>query len=187
MRIISAGVWTIFLTAVLFIFGCSSTSTVSEKEKEVTSPSVNSVYPNWYNSSQRVSSSASSYQGFGSAVAADSLGALSQATERANNNLESGISAKLESIRSEALVKLGSDSGLGSPRFIVVLRKAENEVSDISEAKSVVVEQNDPNGFKAFVKVVADKSELIDELDRRFSGYAKAWNAMKNSEAFSDF
>ncbi|MDZ7715509.1 MAG: hypothetical protein U5J95_04785 [Balneolaceae bacterium] len=186
MKYISAISWCFLITLSLFFTACSSTGSVAENSDSDRSKS-SLTYPSWYNASQALTSSASSYQAFGSAVAADSMAALSRATDQADNNLESGISSKLESNRADAVVELGSGSGLDSPRFIVVLRKAENEVSDVSEASNVVVKKNDANVYRAFVKVEAGKSELIDELDRRFSGYAKPWNAMKNSDAFSDF
>lgn len=168
------------------ISACAPSGNVNEST-ETSNTSEKSVYPSWYNSSQSVTSSPTSYQGYATALAADSTGALRKALEQAENSLESGISAKLESIRTDAVVELGSDSGLDSPRFIVVLRRAENEVSDISQKVNALAEENNPNGYRGFVQVQVEKEELIKELDRRFSGYANAWNTMKDSEAFSGF
>lgn len=167
-----------------FFVACSSTSQTSSNA----SSSSSSVYPGWYNAGRSVSSSDSTYMAYATALSADSSEAAGKAVRQARARLKSGIANKLESIRTDAVIELGSDSGLDDPRFILALRKAENAVSTVSEVDHTEVEANEgQRGYRGFVRLAVEKEALIERIGSRLSGYESAWNNMKESEAFSSF
>jgi len=176
----------ICITALLV--SCSTTSnTTSDSQSTVTTGNSSSQYPSWYQSSRSVESDDTAYYGYATAIDSDSSSAGEKAMEQAKAELKSAISNRLETIRNDAVVELGSDSGLDSPRFIIALRKAENEVSAVASMEEIEVASLEGQGYRAFSKVAVDKEALIEELDKAFSANSNAWNAMKESEAFSRF
>lgn len=179
-----------FLVCIListFTLCCSTTSQTTSKADDTSPSEAESKYPSWYQSSRSKQSDDDAYYGYATALATDSSDAADKAGQQAKAELKAEISNRLETIRNDALVELGSESGLDNPRFIIALRKAENEVSSVSEIAEISVESNDGNGYRGFSKVAVDKEALIKELDKEFSANAKAWNAMKDSEAFRQF
>lgn len=179
-----------FLACILissFALSCSTTSKTASNEGEAKTAETASKYPSWYESSRSIQSDEDTYFGYATALAADSSLAAEKAVRQAKVELKTAISNRLEAIRNDALVEMGSESGLDNTRFIIALRKAEDEVASVAEMAEVSVESNDGNGYRGFSKVTVDKEALIEALDREFSANAKAWNAMKESDAFSQF
>ncbi|NGP76654.1 hypothetical protein G3570_08420 [Balneolaceae bacterium YR4-1] len=180
-----------FLTLICFsalLISCSTTSntsTTSDTSANVTN--AESKYPSWYKTSRAVESDDTSYFGYATAIDSDSSASAEKAKAQAQSELKSAISNRLETIRNDAVVELGSDSGLDSPRFIIALRKAENEVPSVTSTEEIEVECLEGEGYRAFSKVSVEKESLIEELDKAFSANSRAWNAMKESEAFSQF
>lgn len=178
-----------FLSLILvssLIISCSTTSQTASDGEE-TAPETESKYPSWYQTSRSIQSDDSSYYGYATALAGDSTASADKAVQQAKAELKTAISSRLESIRNDAVVELGSESGLDSPRFIIAIRKAESEVPSVAEVEEVSVEEHAETGFRSFAKVAVDKEALIEELDKEFSAYGNAWSAMKGSEAFSKF
>ena len=180
------GILSLLCFTVLFI-SCSTTSNTSDSSSTAAVETTADRYPSWYSSNRSVESDDTSYFGYATAIDSDSSVSATKATDQAKAELKSAISNRLETIRNDAVVELGSDSGLDSPRFIIALRKAENEVPSVASTEEVEVENLEGEGYRAFSKVAVEKEELIEELDRAFSANSKAWNAMKESEAFSQF
>lgn len=177
-----------FVCIAAFFASCSTTSTTSGSTSSAANTvNTESQYPSWYQSSRSVKSDDTWYFGYATAIDSDSSSSAVKAVEQAKSELKSAISNRLETIRNDAVVELGSDSGLDSPRFIIALRKTENEVPSVANTEEIEVEKMEGEGFRAFSKVAVEKEALIEELDRAFSANSKAWNAMKESEAFSQF
>lgn len=170
-----------------FLISCSTSSNTASTSTTETKSKASSKYPGWYQSSRSVQSDEEAYFGYATAIASDSASSAEKAVEQAKAELKSAISNKLEVIRNEAVVELGSDSGLDSPRFIIALRKAENEVPAVATTEEIEVENIEDSGYRGFSKVAVDKQALIEELDKAFSANSKAWDAMKKSEAFNQF
>lgn len=178
-----------FLSLILvstLIISCSTTSKTASAGNE-TAPETESKYPSWYKTSRTIQSNDTAYYGYATALASDSAASADKAVQQAKAELKTAISGRLESIRNDAVVELGSDSGLDSPRFIIALRKAESEVPTVADVVEVTVEESGETGFRSFSKVAVEKEALLEELDKTFSAYGNAWRAMKGSEAFSKF
>lgn len=180
------GILSLFCITALFI-SCSTTSNTSDSSSTAITESGTDRYPSWYSSNRSVESDDTSYFGYATAIDSDSSSSADKAVEQAKSELKSAISNRLETIRNDAVVELGSDSGLDSPRFIIALRKAENEVPSVTNTEEIEVDNREGEGYRAFSKVSVEKEALIEELDKAFSANSNAWNAMKESEAFSQF
>lgn len=182
------GFLTFIFISTLFV-SCSTTNTSTTSDNSANAANTGSQYPSWYLTGRSVESNETSYMGYATALAGDSTASVERAVEHAKAELKTAISGKLETIRNDAVVELGSDSGLDRPRFIIALRKAENEVPALAIVEEVTVEKSgeERNGYRSFTKVSIEKEALIEELDKTFSANGKAWRAMKRSEAFEDF
>lgn len=144
-------------------------------------------YPSWY-PSQKVISGEEMMFGYATAVGTDSADAVSKAVSWAQSELRSSLSQRLENIRSEAVVELGSESGLDAPRFLIALRKADKAVTDVVETGNTEVKTVEGySSYRSFAEVQVPKDKLIERIGKRLGGYEKAWTAMKESEAFEDF
>lgn len=159
---------------------CASTSGTTKTASET-------KYPSWYNTSRSVQSDDLAYFGYATALASDSVRSSKKAVTQAKAELKSAISNRLELIRNKAVVELGSNSGLGSPEFIIALRNAESKVPAVADVVEMEVEKNGKKRFRSFSKVSADRKILIKELDKALSAKRNVWNAMKKSHAFSNF
>lgn len=174
-----------FSLIITLAVSCSTTSettteetTLSDEEREI---------PSWYNNTRSLQRDDTTFYSFATALASDSAQSVQKAGSRAKAELRSGVSSRLESIRNDAVVELGSDSGLDSPKFIIALRNAETRLGSVAEITEVEVNQNDNEIFRAFAKATVDKETLIEELDKALSANGNTWNAMKNSQAFNQF
>lgn len=146
-----------------------------------------SSYPSWFNS-KLVESTESKFLAYGAAISGDSASVADKAMDRAESELQSSVSDRLENIRSEALVEQGSESGLDSSRFLIALRKADKAVPYLLEKeREEVMSVEGKEGYRGFVEASVPKDELIERIDKRLAGYDKAWNAMKDSRAFQNF
>ncbi|WP_211359350.1 hypothetical protein [Fodinibius salinus] len=147
-----------------------------------------SSYPSWYNSNKLVESTENNFLVYGAAISGDSASVIDKAMDRAGSELQSSVSDRLEDIRSEALVEQGSESGLDSSHFLIALRKADKAVPYLLEKqKEEVISVEGQESYRGFVQVSVSKEELIERIDKRLSGYDKAWKAMKTSKAFQNF
>lgn len=176
-----------FCTIVLagFLISCSTPSKTTKKEP-VTEQVSSSKYPSWYSDS--VESNSSELIAYGVAINSNSDGAISSATAKAKANLKSAVSDKLEHLRSQSVTEYGSKYNLDSSRFLIALRKADKAVTYLASSKnkeSKPVEGQE--SYYGFAEVAVSKSDLVERIGKRLSGYEKAWNAMKDSEAFEDF
>ena len=127
------------ILASFLIISCSTPSKTTSTGEEGTGTEVESKYPSWYQTSRSIQSDDTAYYGYATALAADSAAAAEKAVEQAKAELGTSISNRLESIRNDAVVELGSDSGLDKPRFIIALRKAEDEVTSVSGVEEIEV------------------------------------------------
>lgn len=169
----------------IFISSCAGTSQTTQKQ----GPQNTKVqqYPSWY-PNQKVVSGDAKLSAYASAIAEDSESAVSKAVAWATEELKSAVSNKLENIRSEAVVEKGSGSGLDETRFLIALRKANRAVEPLvetgqTEAKTV----EGYSSYRSFAEVSVPKDQLIQRIGKRLAGYEKAWEVMKNSEAFKNF
>ena len=166
-------------------FSCSSTSqTTGESEPAATSEE--SQFPSWYNT-RSFEADEDAFHGYGAAIAADSTRSAQKAGSQATAELKSKISNRLESIRNDAVVELGSNSGLDSPKFIIAMRNAESDIASVAEVTETEVKGTNDGTFRAFAKATVDKEALIEELDKALAANGNAWNNLKESQAFSKF
>lgn len=177
-----------FLSFVLsiFIVSCSSTADMASNGGNAEEIKASS-YPSWYNS-KLVESTENEFLVYGAAISGDSASVADKAMDRAESQLQSSVSDRLEAIRSEALVEQGSGSGLDSSSFLIALRKADKAVPYLlKKQKEEVISVEGQEGYRGFVQASVPKDELIERIDKRLSSYDKAWNAMKDSKAFQNF
>lgn len=167
------------------LISCSGTGEVSQQqedtEKEV------SQYPSWYPQQEFVSND-TELLAYATAIDTDSVAAIEKANSWAVKQLESSVSNKLEEIRSEVVVEEGSGSGLDEARFLMALRKAPRAVEPLVETGNI--ETQTVEGYESvrgFVEISVPKDQLIDRIGKRLGGHEKAWNSMKDSEAFNNF
>jgi len=180
------------LSVVVILFtmtflGCSGTGGVTQKAQPGSQTNKVQKYPSWYGNRSVVNTDSVIY-GYATAVGNDSASAVDKARSWAESELKSDLSDKLESIRSSAAAEYGSDYGLDETRFLIALRKVDNAVTYLTEnghAEVRTVEGYD--SYRSFAEVVVPKDELVQRIGKRLAGYEKAWNAMKESEAFKDF
>lgn len=169
----------------LLIVSCSSTSQMNTTTEDTSTQK--SVYPSWYSSNRTLESEDGSFNAYATAVASDSNRSATKAGNQAKAVLESAVSNRLESIRTDAAVELGSDSGVDSPKFIIALRNAESKIGSVAEVAETDVSQSDNGTFRGFARASVEKEVLLEELDRALAANGNAWNAMKESQAFTDF
>lgn len=165
------------LMVTMGFLGCSAT-----EQTVGSSDGSGGIYPAWYVQSG-FSADSLSYHGFATAVSSDSVIAMANAELQARVNLESYIARKLESVR-EQLEDEGSDIATDTD-FIITLRNAHHAVQEeaIPGNRSANKEKN---YYRGFSQVSIAKNELMDLLESGFSGKARFWNALKNSEILTD-
>ena len=145
------------------------------------------TYPEWFNSNNAIVSEEEAYYGYANVMAADSMKAVNGAVQRAKSRLSSNIANRLEAIRNDALIEFGSESRLDQSNFILALSKSDRTIVRVAEANETEAIASDSTGYYGFAKVIIEKQQLVERLDRTFSSYEKAWNSMKESEAFDNF
>lgn len=181
----------IFLAAVVVLtmsfLGCSGSGGVTQKSQSNTQKSKVQQYPSWYGNRTVVNTDSVMY-GYATAISSDSVSAVSKARSWAESELKSALSNKLENIRSNAAVEYGKEYGLDETRFLIALRKVDNAITYLAENGHTEVRTVEGyESVRSFAEVRVPKDELIDRIGKRLAGYEKAWNAMKESEAFKDF
>lgn len=178
-----------YLIVVLGLAGllvsCAGSEEVTQQKEEPKKEVSN--YPSWYPQQEFVSEE-SDFYAYATAIDTDSAASMQKAKEWAVQQLETSISDKLEDIRSEAVTEYDTGSGLDEARFLMALRKAKNAVEPL--VKTGNTETKSVEGYKSvrgFVEISVPKDQLIERIGKRLGGYEKAWNAMKDSKAFSNF
>lgn len=175
---------TLFIS-LLVLYSCSGTANTTQ-QSTTQEPEVQQ-YPSWY-PNQNVVSGEELMSGYATAIGQDSSSSVDKAIAWAKKELRSTVSDKLENIRSEALVEMGSESGLDESRFLIALRKADNAVNNLAETGNVEIRSVEGyESVRSFAEVNVTKEDLIERIGKRLAGYEKAWNAMKNSKAFENF
>lgn len=174
-----------FIISLSLLFSCSGMEETaqqpSQEETEV------SQYPSWY-PDQNIVIKKNMLYGYASAIGKDSTSSVSKAVSWAESELQSAISEKLEDIRTEAMKESGSESGLDDPKFLIALRKAENEVSTLVETNNAEVKTVEGyNTHRSFAEISVPKDQLIERIGDRLAGHEQAWNTMKQSKAFESF
>ncbi|MDX1617138.1 MAG: hypothetical protein R3224_00030 [Balneolaceae bacterium] len=171
------------VVSLLVVLSCSSTQQASRSDSRDSGP-----FPGWYSSGE-MTATPSGFSAYGTAVAADSAAARRKAVTQALVNLEQHLSARLESIRKEAIRSDsdGNGSGLDSASFIFALRNAEGGISGLATPSRV---QAAPNrgleGYRGFAEVTLSRKELMAYLDSEFGSGGSAWQTLKASKAFAD-
>lgn len=173
------------LFILLAAVSCSSTSETTTSEP--TAPDEESKFPSWYNDRRVLEADDDAFHTYATAIAADSIESLQKAGEQAKSEMTSRVSSRLESIRNDAVMELGSESGLDSPKFIIALRNAESDITSAAEISESEAKGNSDGNFRAFARATVDKETLIQELDKALSANGNAWNNLKNSQAFNQF
>lgn len=185
MQRIFSAVVVVVLTAGLL--GCSGSGGVTQKTQPSSQTNKIQQYPSWYGDRSVVNTDSVMY-GYATAISGDSASAVSKARSWAETEIKSTLSNKLENIRSSAAAEYGSEYGLDDTRFLIALRKVDNAVSHLAKnghAEVRTVEGYD--SYRSFAEVMVPKDELVERIGKRLAGYEKAWNAMKESDAFTDF
>ncbi|MDZ7659119.1 hypothetical protein [Fodinibius sp.] len=168
----------------LFI-SCSGSAEMAELQDEPQKEVSN--YPSWYPQQEFVSDEEKLFA-YSTAIDSDSAASIEKAKSWAVKELKSSVSDKLEQIRSEALVEYGSESGLDEAKFLMALRRVKNAVDPLVETGKTEVKRTE--GYESvygFAEVSVPKDELIKRIGKRLGAHEKAWNAMKDSKAFSKF
>ena len=153
----------------------------NDTQKEV------SQYPGWYPQQEFVSND-TELLAYATAIDTDSLASVDKAKSWAVKQLETSVSAKLEEIRSDVVSKQGSESGLDEPQFLMALRKAPRAIEPLVETGKTEVQSVE--GFESvrgFAEVSVPKDQLIERIGKRLGAHEKAWNMMRDSDAFNNF
>lgn len=169
----------------LVTVSCSGTSgLMSDKNGSTTS-----VYPEWYSAGAAfVADTTGSFSGYATVLAGDSSAAIEKAYNHAAEELKSGVSRRLESVRKKAADELGNSSGLNTSGFIVTLRNAETHIADATEKAHAGTRVNTSySGYRGFARATVNREALMRQLDNAMRRYRTAWGAMKTSQAFSEF
>lgn len=176
----------IFIAATLVV-SCSSTSNTTQNNNPDTVEPRESRYPDWYNTSGRLQADDKGFTTYATAIDTDSVTAAKKAGDQARAQLQSGVSSRLESVRNDAVIELGSNSGVDSPKFLIALRNAESDIASVAGVEQREVKALDNGTYRAFAEAYIDRESLIEELDKALSANGNAWNNLKNSQAFSKF
>lgn len=163
------------LAVILFAANaCSPASKVTEE-------SGSSVIPAWYQHEEFEADSLR-YAGFATAVASDSLRAISRAEAQAKAHLENHIAYKLEKVRAE--LEKNSTMFAIDPGFILTLRNAHSgleEQAEITESAAVFTD----GYYRGFAKASIQKQHLLNMLEAGFADKTDYWSEFKQSEAFA--
>lgn len=152
------------------------------KSSESTSDASNNTgIPGWYQNSGFESDS-THFSGFATAIAADSMTAISRASAQARAELENHIALKLENIRS-GLEENGSLEVI-KPEFIVTLRNAHAGLEAECEVTETAAVKFDTY-YRGFAKATIQKPALISLLEDGFSEKKAMWDSFQASEMFS--
>lgn len=153
-----------------------------EESEESTSP-----YPSWFTNDTEISSDSTSFYAYGSAIDSDSTQSISKSETQAREQFAAGISDKMEELRNEAVNDEGDDSALAEPSFIMALRNAEQEISEVPQVEEAEGEpREDVKGYRGFVELTVSKEEITGAFDEELSSHSEAWEQLKSSEAYSD-
>lgn len=180
----------IFLLSALLILtvtfiSCSGTSKVSEQQSS--SVDKGTLYPEWYPQQEFVSEG-DRLLSFATAIDSDSASAVNKAVEWAKKELKSGVSDKLEEIRTEAVKEFGGQSGLDEARFLMALRKINKAVDPLIETGNTAVKTVEGyNSVRGFAKVSVPKDKLVDQIEDLLTNHQESWQKIKESEAFKNF
>lgn len=163
----------ILIIFLISLFSCSSTENISQI-------SDNKGFPSWYSNSN-FQSDATSFFGFGMAIASDSSVAINRAITEANKNLDLAIGKMTEDVRKE-LLKEGISS-VENTDFILILRNAHADVSLSSELinKEIVEKEGI---YRAFTQVNLTKKIFQNILEKGFKGHPKYWATFSGNELF---
>lgn len=181
----------IFLVVMLGFVGvlisCSGSAEMAQQQDESQEEESVSNYPSWYPQQEFVSEESNLFA-YAAAIDQDSAASVDKAKAWAVEELKSSVSDKLEEIRSEALTEQGSGSGLDEAKFLMALRKAKSAVEPLVQTGNTETKSVEGYGsVRGFVEISVPKDQLIERIGKRLGGHEKAWNAMKDSKAFSSF
>jgi hypothetical protein len=175
----------VILGFVGFFVSCSAPAETTEQQSQ--SQKQVSDYPSWYPQQEFVSEEEHLFA-YATAIDEDSAASIEKAESWAVEKLRSSVSDKLEQIRSEAVIEYGSESGLDDAKFLMALRKVKNAVDPLVElGNTEAISVEGYESVRGFAEVSVPKNELINRIGKRLGGHEKAWNAMKDSKAFTDF
>ncbi|HEX6983467.1 MAG TPA: hypothetical protein VF181_11980 [Balneolaceae bacterium] len=178
-RIISS---VILIFSLAVFISCSGSANVAQK-----GGTQSSLYPSWYGQQSVVSTDSVIY-GYATAIDDDSAAAVAKAVAWAESELSSSISYSLEKVRNDALVELGSESGLGEPSFIFAMRKVDRAVNElVSTTNTAVKTVEGYESYRSFAEVKISKEELVESIADELAGHEKTWNALVGSQAFQNF
>lgn len=175
------------LMAAILVVSCASTSNTTQENRSETVEPSESRYPDWYNTNGRLQVDDEGFTTFATAIDTDSVTAAEKAGDQARAKLQSGVSSRLESVRNDAVIELGSNSGVDSPKFLIALRNAESDIASVAGVEQTEVKVLDNGNYRGFAEAYIDRESLIEELDKALSANGNAWNNLKNSQAFSKF
>ncbi len=176
MKFLNFGVLSLFV--IVTFAACASSGSVGTDS----SPSTNSIFPVWYQSTG-VSSDSTSYSGYATAIAADSLVAIDRAQKQARVNLEKSIAQITEEIRSD-LADAGS-TNVRNTDFIIILRTAHAQVESAAKLKESISRSTD-GYYRGFASVEISRPELREVLEKGFAGHPRYWGEFSSSDGFSN-
>ena len=177
MKLFTYGALSLFIG--ISIYACSSTGGTASSG----GASGSSVFPSWYNTTEYLADSLS-YSGFGTGVAEDSLVALQRAEADALANLESYVAELTEEIRNE-MVDAGSTDA-DNTDFIIILRTAHSLVEGEAGLSSSSV-RSEGSYYRGFAGVSISKADLVDVLEKGFTGHPRYWGGFSSSPSFLSY
>lgn len=184
-------IWPFIVASIITaaVTACSGTSQIS-RQPVAAQDSINQslkTTPEWF-STKTIQSDSSAIRAYATAIGSDSAAAASKAADRARMLLERSVSDKLEATRARAVKKLGNDSGLADPDFLIALRKADNDIQPLLSTARVAADAvKGQKSMRGFAEVHIDRAALIDHLGNALSGHQQTWTTLVQSEAFSNF
>lgn len=165
------------------LISCSATETTTESDTQTVDES---PYPSWYQE-QAVVENDSTLMAYATAIDSDSASSVSKAVAWAETELSSYVAATLEDIRAELSESGGGDTGVNNRGFIFALAKNDAAKQLASTTNTEVETVEGFESHRSYAEVSVDKKAFIESLDEQLAGYEKAWNSMKESQAFEEF
>ncbi len=168
----------LFVLASIVFISCSATSETISTNSDTSS---GALYPAWYNLAE-FNQDSTTFYGFATAIASDSLTAIERARAQAKANLETRIGEITETVRTE-MVEAGS-SAAGNTDFIIILRAAHSKVQNEALLTNSWATFSETH-FRAFVSVTITKESVVATLEDGFTGHPRYWGEFSNSAPFA--
>ena len=146
---------------ILTLAACSTPETLSEEPAEIVEAETGR--PSWYSVNRVSGSDESHFMGYSMTTAVDSVEAIESGMESALANLRFEIDKYAEEVR-EGLHPDASNTPLRSPRFIIELRNAIQELELSKTEFEREFGEREDTIIQVYTRVSASRSDIIEDL-----------------------